>query len=91
MEEESEQVAGRYANDNHMSDGDNEPNIAPQRQIDRVTLSIASLDSPQIAREQFELLQADNDNALLSIRNVLPEPEVKARNKEDEGRRNRRE
>lgn len=56
---------GSSANDNHRPESvhDEDADIAPWQRLDRVVLDIARLIGRQIAREQFEALQASNDNA----------------------------
>lgn len=55
--------AWKPANDNyHRQALDDDSDIPPWQRLDKVVLSIARLIGRQMAREDFELLRAANDN-----------------------------
>ncbi|TWG90261.1 hypothetical protein L598_000700000170 [Mesorhizobium sp. J18] len=69
------------ANDNHRpgpeGGKDADADIAPWQKLDKAVLSLARLIGRQIAREQFEALQAANDNK-------APAGEAEGRNQDGE-------
>jgi len=64
MENDSDKEPGRMfpANDNNNADGD--PKAETWQRIDRAALTLARIIGRRMAREDFERLQAANDNGL---------------------------
>ncbi|MPZ40924.1 MAG: hypothetical protein GEU95_23310 [Rhizobiales bacterium] len=60
MADETEPKGSTPANDNRRADGN--VDIALCRRLDQAALSLARLIGRQIAREQFDAMQAANDN-----------------------------